>query len=181
MLELTITTPPAALPVARETLARHLRLAEGFEEPSPEEALLDRYLAAATAEVEARTQTALVRRGCRLRVAAWEADGRLTLPVGPVAAIQSGEIDGTPLSGLSLGPGPTRQRLSRGGAPLPAIPAGGAATLEFEAGFGPGPADIPADLAEAVLRRAAHLYAERTGPVPPEIDRLLAPWRPIRL
>ncbi len=44
---------------------------------------------------------------------------------------------------------------------LPTIDQGGMAEIEFEAGFGPAWADIPADLGHAVLLLAAHYYEHR--------------------
>ncbi|GMG81230.1 hypothetical protein LNKW23_04420 [Paralimibaculum aggregatum] len=183
MYELTEITEPAALPVEHSALEAHLRLGTGFAEPSGEAVLLDRYLAAATAEIEARTGLALVAREFRLTVTRWGPGGCLVLPVGPVSALGAATLAGQPLSGLSLAPGRLRQVVSRAGAALPPIPPGSTAEIAFTAGFGPGAADVPADLAQAVLLVAAHLYDDRPGgaAMAPEIDRLIARHRALRL
>lgn len=192
MITLTETTPPAALPVPAERLAEHLRLGAGFADPSGEAALLDLYLRAATAEVEARTAQALVRRGFRVTAAAWDRCGHLRLPVGPVATVAAFAFTGggaaVPVDPglLALGPGRTRQRLtSRGGGALPPIPAGRVAEIDVTAGHADGPAGVPADLAEAVLLLASRLYDDRAGAatagLPAAVAALLAPHRPLRL
>ncbi len=182
MFELTETAPPPELPVARAALEAQLRLGEGFADPTGEGALLDRVIAAATAALEARLGAAFVARGFRLRTDAWGPGGRLVLPVGPVAEIAAARLGGDALEGLTVAPGTSRQIVSRGGAPLPCLGAGRVAELDFTAGYGTA-AEVPAALREAVLLLAAHLYDDRTGvrAEPMLIDRLIGPYRPIRL
>lgn len=183
MIELTELAPPAVPAVPRDDLMAHLRLGEGFGEPSGEEAILDRYLAAAAAEIEARASLALISRSFRLRADRWDHDGCLTLPVGPVSAIDAASLGEQPLNQLSVGPGTTRQKITRAGQALPPLGAGHLAEFTFTAGFGPSAADVPADLAQAVLLTAAHLYDDRPGGSAsrPEIDRLIAPYRAYRI
>lgn len=191
MIELRETAPPVS-PVSRDDLERHLRLAQGFSVATGEADLLDRHLLAATRQIEARTGRALSVRGFTLEVEAWERDGCLHLPVGPATAVSSLTISlgGATLTTLAeadlvLGPGATRQRLSRtGGGALPAIPPGGRASLAFTAGY----ADVPDDLAQAVLILAARLHDTRDGArdrspgaLPSDVTALLAPYQPVRL
>lgn len=190
MFDLTETGPAPALPVAADTLASHLRLGEGFGDPSAEEDLLALYLRTATAHLEARTGLAFVARGFSLSVAAWDRCGTLVLPVGPVTAVAGVTIlaEGTATSlapaDLAVAPGPSRQRLTAaGGGPLPPIPPGGCASVAFTAGFG-APEAVPGDLAKAVLLLAAHFYENRAGTesgLPPAVAALIAPHRPVRL
>lgn len=192
MIELTDTSHPPGPPVPAARLAEHLRLGSGFAEPSAEESLLELYLAAATAHVEARIGQALIARDYRLTVSAWDRAGHVVLPVGPVAALASAAFTGPggtvalDLGEIELAPGRTRQRVSGpGGAPLPPMPAGHAADFGFTAGHGATPEEIPSDLAEAVLLLAAHFYDDRAGQaapgLPEAVAALLARHGPVRL
>lgn len=182
-------TAAAAPPVTRAALRAHLRLSEGFPEDTAEDALLDRYLAAATVQIERRTGQLLLQRPVTLRVGAWFGSGHLVLPVGPVAAIDSLAFsDGTAgdAGALAIEPGRTRQRISRpDGAALPPIPAGGHAVLDFTAGHGATEEAVPEDLVQAVLMLAAHRFEARDGAdgtaLPPAVLALIAPHLPVRL
>ncbi|MGF1500814.1 MAG: hypothetical protein ACFBSD_03280 [Paracoccaceae bacterium] len=186
---LTETAPAPEGPVPLARFREHLRLAEGFAEDSAEDALLTHFLATATAEVERRTGQALVARGFLLRVAAWDRTGCLTLPVGPVATIESLSFTGSgdPLDqstdGLCLAPGTTGQRLSAAGG-LPPIPAGRVAELRFTAGYGAASA-VPADLGYAVLLLAARHFSDRDAEakpgLPAPVAALLDPHRRVRI
>lgn len=193
MIELRETAPPVS-PVSRADLERHLRLAQGFSVDAGEEALLDRHLLAATRAVEARTGRALSARGFALDVAAWDRDGCLRMPIGPVAEVASLTITlgGATLASLAaadlgLGPGASGQRLARAsGAALPAIPPGGRASLAFSAGYAAGA--VPEDLLQAVLVLAGRLHDARDGErgrhpggLPSDVRALLAPYQPVRL
>ncbi len=190
MFDLTETGPAPAFPVETQTLSSHLRLGEGFGDPSAEADLLALYIRTATAHLEARTGLAFVARSFSLTVGAWDRCGTLVLPVGPVTAITSASIeaDGTTTvldpADLHVAPGSQRQRLTAaGGGPLPPIPPGGRASLAFSAGFG-GATAVPGDLAKAVLLLAAHFYENRSGTesgLPPAVAALIAPHRPVRL
>jgi len=62
------------------------------------------------------------------------------------------ETIGLPSSTWALEPGEQRQRLSgAGGRALPVIPTGFEAEIDFQAGFGPTPDDVPGELSQAVL------------------------------
>ena len=188
---LTQIAPPAALPVTLAELRAHLRLSDGFPEDTAEDALLLTYLETATAQIEARTGQALVGRPCTLRVGQWSASGHLVLPLGPVEAIDAfawvGGAPGpdVPPGELVVEPGRTRQRVTGpGGGALPPIPAGNSAELGFTAGRA-SPAEIPADLRQAVLMLAAHRFEIRDGAeapgLPAAVAALVAPHRPVRL
>lgn len=185
---MTETAPPVP-PVSRAALRAHLRLSEGFPEDVAEDGLLDRYLAAATAQIERRTAQLLLAREVTLVVGAWTASGHLVLPVGPVAAIASlafsdgGTVDP---AALALEPGRTRQRLTGpAGSQLAPIPPGGTATLVFTAGHGASAAEVPEDLVQAVLMLAAHRFEARDGAeapgLPPAVAALIAPHLPVRI
>ena len=191
---LTETSPAAVNPVPLDEFAAHLRMAQGFADDSAEDALLELYLRNATTVVEARIDKALIRREFKLQVTAWNRDGILVLPVGPVAAIGSlNFIRGAETIALtadvwSLELGSSRQRLTgSGGGALPAIPDGHVAELIFDAGFGESWNDVPGDLSQAVMLLAAHYFENRYGEaepgqgIPVAVQALLETQQPVRL
>lgn len=190
---LTEVAPATFNPVPVKELSLHLRLAHGFADDGAEDALLELYLRNATAAIETRLSRALVRRAYVLQVASWDRNGHLTLPVGPVAHIDTirfiqpdANIDLTPDEWI-LKPGECRQRLvGSGGGALRALPQGALAELGFQAGYGTSWNSVPDDLRQAVLLLAAHYYEYRTAEDPgngfPHAVRvILEPHRPVRL
>ena len=189
---LTETAPAAVAPVSLSELSAHLRLAHGFPDDAAEDPLLDLYVRNAVAAVETRTGRALIRRGFLLRLSAWDKEGHVVLPVGPVEALDSlrlvhgGDVVDLAAGSWAVEPGTGRQRITgpNGGA-LPPIPMGYVAELSFQAGFGPEAADVPGDLRQAVMLLAAHYYERRyedDGPgMPMKVRALVEPWRPVRV
>ena len=164
------TTPAVLNPVPLQELAAHLRLGHGFADDGSEDALLELYLRNATAVIETRTNGALIERDFTLQVPAWDRNGHVHLPVGPVAAIGTFQIiAGGNTSTLDpsdwvLESGTRRQRITGpGGGPLPGLPRGGIAELSFTAGYGPSWNEVPDDLRHGVLILAAHYYEARDG------------------
>lgn len=191
---LTETSPAAVNPVPLDEFAAHLRMAQGFADDSAEDALLELYLRNATTVVEARVSKALIRREFKLQVTAWNRDGILVLPLGPVAAIGSlsfirgAETIALTADAWSLELGSSRQRVTGpGGGALPAIPDGYLAELVFDAGFGESWNDVPGDLSQAVMLLAAHYFENRTGDavpgqgLPVAVQALLETQQPVRL
>lgn len=189
-MDLSIITPPdpGALPVA--AFRAQLRLGTGFADETSQDGELAGFLTAAIAAIEARTGKALLSRGLRLGLEAWRWPDAQALPVAPVTAIT--ELVLRDASGAATTVDPARYRLKPDGhrpqivargLVLPPIPPGGRAEIAFTAGFGPAWADLPADLAQAVLLLAAGQYQARTGlPGPsPAVAALLAPWQPVRV
>lgn len=182
--------PAEALPMA--ALRDHLRLGTGFADDALQDGILEAALRAALGTVEARIGRALIARAFSLRVVRWHDATALVLPVGPVVALASFEVEDagggrTDALGRVALEAPAGGRpvvVPRGGGLLPAIPEGGAALVGFAAGFGPW-AGVPADLRQAALMLAASFYEDRgaasaTG-FPPVVGALLAPWRVLRL
>ncbi|MFZ5964709.1 head-tail connector protein [Thalassococcus sp. BH17M4-6] len=182
----------ADLPLA--ALKRHLRLGTGFAEDDLQDPVLASFLRAALAAVEGRTGKALLRRGFVLTQAAWHDATGQVLPLAPVTAItQLAMVDryGTahvvPQDRYRLERDSTTPRLMPMGSSLPEVPSGGGIELRFEAGFGAGFGDLPADLAQAVLLLAAHYYEYRDetalgqGCMPFGVTSLLARYRPLRM
>lgn len=165
-------TPAARNPVPLREFGAHLRLAHGFTDDGSEDGLLELYLRNATAMVERRTGQAMISRVHTLQVGCWDRNGHLTLPIGPVSAVDSiqfvssGATVDLDAADWQLQPGTARQRLTGalGGALWP-IPHGSIAELRFTAGHGGTWNDVPDDLRQAVLLLAAHLYENRFGEV----------------
>jgi uncharacterized phiE125 gp8 family phage protein len=180
-------TAPGALAVPTATLAAHLHLNTAAPELDETETL-ERLIEAATASIERQTQTALIMQTWRWSTATW----RKTLPLRPVAAIESIEIvdsdgDATPWTGWFLVHGPHPRIGTRKGQTRPAIPHEGHARITFTAGYGTGWTDVPPDIRQAITLLAAHWYEHREAATDPlaalpfGVASLTAPYRPIRL
>lgn len=192
MLVEQTTAPAAALPVA--DFRDHLRLGTGFADEGAEDSLLETFLRAAIAAVEAWTGKVLLERDFRLTLMAWRDTRAQVLPVAPVSEIKSVKIidcldweslvDG---SKYRLQQDTHRPVLMARGSRLPTIPAQGSVSIDFTAGFGSGWADVPADLAQAVMLLAAYYYEYRHemrvgGAVMPYgVSSLVDRWRNVRL
>lgn len=192
MLVEQTTVPNAALPVAE--FKDHLRLGTGFADDGVQDEVLEAYLRAAIAMIEARTGKALISRSYSWTLTAWRDLARQVLPVAPVSAITGlsildrfgGEEVIAPTR-FGLEPDTHRPALVATGFSLPVIPVGGSAVIAFEAGFGPDWSAVPADLGQAVLVLAAHLYEVRgsgagiDADLPKAVQMLIARWRNVRL
>lgn len=182
-----------ALPLAE--LRAHLRLGSGFvqaDDPAEDAALIG-YLRAAIATIEARTGKVLLTRRFRLRLDDWRDPEGQTLPLAPVHAVEQIEIEGR--SGgpriisshlYRLVPDGQRPRIDPVGTFLPAVPHQGAVTIRFSAGFGDEWAQVPVDLAQAVLLLAARYYEDRSfegslSAIPQGVAALIERWRLVRV
>ncbi|SIQ04760.1 phage conserved hypothetical protein, phiE125 gp8 family [Paracoccus thiocyanatus] len=198
MMLVEVTAPAAAaLPVA--VLRDHLRLGTGFGMPGDgagdgaETAALAGFLRAAIATVEARTGKVLLARRFRLRLEAWRDPQGQPLPLAPVEAVETVEIADAAGAVAVVDPAAWRlvadmQRpvLAPVGTVLPAVPQGGFAEINFRAGFGAEWAQVPADLAQAVLLLAARYHEDRSfegsaGALPFGVGALIERWRSVRV
>ncbi|EPX87251.1 phage putative hypothetical protein gp8 family [Rubellimicrobium thermophilum DSM 16684] len=192
LVELT-EAPAAALPV--QTLREHLRLGSGFADDSLQEGLLAGFLRAAIAAIEGRTGKALLSRDFAQSVTEWARPDRQPLAVAPVVEIAAVRLVDANGAETSLPPsawrldreGSVRPALVPVGAFLPRVPIGGQAIVTFTAGYGPQWADVPPDLAQAVLMLAAHYHDFRhdtalgPGCMPFGVTALIERYRPLRL
>lgn len=191
MLTEATAIPDAELPV--QALKDHLRLGTGFADDGMQDGLIAAYLRAALAMIEARTGKALLARMFLLRLERWRGAGQgQTLPVAPVVSITSVRLDDG--AGHATDLAPSRWRLVRdmsrprleGLGGLPAIAEGGHVEIRFEAGFGAW-ADVPADLAQAVLLLAAEFHERRHSggddlpALPMAVQVLIERWRTVRI
>ncbi|SLN54492.1 head-tail connector protein [Roseisalinus antarcticus] len=186
------TVPQSALPVAE--FKDHLRLGTGFGEDDLQDAVLESYLRAAMAAIEARTGKILIERSFSWSVTFWRDQTAQTLPVAPVSAMEDfaivdrgGQETGADLADIQLAPDMQRPRIRATHGCLPSIPAGGFVQMRFIAGFGPEWSDLPADLAQAVMMLAAHYYDYRHeaglsgGALPYSVNALIERYRTVRL
>jgi uncharacterized phiE125 gp8 family phage protein len=184
--------PVAALPL--EAMKAQLRLGSGFGDDDVQDALVLGYLQAAIAAIEGRIGKALIARGFRFGLTCWrEATGQ-ALPLAPVRAIAALRI--IDAGGVDVVIDPARYRLVAdlhrprlvpSAALLPALPRGGRAEIDFEAGFGPLWSDVPADLRQAVFLLAARYHEFRheaemeAGTIPFGVVGLIERWRTVRV
>ena len=191
MLVEQTTVPNGVLPVAE--FKDHLRLGTGFADDGVQDDVLEAYLRAAIAPIEARTSKALITRSCSWTLTAWRDLAAQVLPLGPVSAITAlsifdrlGAEELIDSGKYVLEPDLHRPRLVSTGYTLPVIPVGGTAVIAFDAGFGAAWNDVPVDLGQAVKMLAA-LYYENRGTHPGEagmpagVASLIARYRPVRL
>jgi len=183
--------PPALEPVTLDEVKDYLRV-----ETADEDTVLTRLVAAARHLAERTTGRALVTQSWRLTLDRWPGPRVIELPLPPlqsvdaVIVIDDAEAETVwPASNTvaDTGTEPGRLALRDGVAPpLPGRDIGGLA-VDFTAGYGAQPTDVPEALRQAMIRLAAHWFEHRDGPetgrgvVPADIEALLAPCRVARL
>jgi uncharacterized phiE125 gp8 family phage protein len=191
LTELT-TVSGAALPL--QALKDHLRLGSGFADDGMQDALVESYLRAAMAAIEARIGKVLVARQFMLSLQDWRGQSEQALPVAPVAALVSVTlVDALGVQTVlaparyRLVPDTHRPKLAAVGILLPAVPSEGRVEIVFDAGFGAAWSAVPPDLAQAVLLLAAEFYEHRldTGGrsfgLPVTVQALIEKWRTVRV
>ncbi|SFZ85879.1 phage conserved hypothetical protein, phiE125 gp8 family [Devosia enhydra] len=183
---------PAVEPVSLAEARAHLRLdGEG------EDGLVATLVTAARIHVEAVTGRALIAQSWRLVRDAFPANRIVPLPIGPLISLEAitaydgdGVAQAVPLAGImpESGSHPPRLFLPRLLAQPPLRERQGL-EIDFIAGFGEAPEDVPEGLRLALLRLVAHWFENRDAVilagsgsiVPMGIDTLLTPWRRVRL
>lgn len=186
------TVPAAALPL--QAFKNHLRLGTGFADDGMQDAQAESYLRAAIAAIEGRIGKALLARPFLMTLHGWRWPNEQPLPLAPVGEVLSLTVfdrDGTghavAATSWHLVGDMQRPRVAAAGSMLPSIPTGGRVEIVFEAGFGAAWADVPADLAQAVLLLAAQYYERRhetgaqDGAMPFGVMALIERWRTVRV
>lgn len=192
MLTEETTLPQAALPLA--AFRAHLHLGSGFAEAGLQDEVLEGFLRAAMAAIEARTGKVLIAREFMLELPGWAGASVQPLPLAPVV-----EVAGVTVLDRAGGVrevDPARWRLERdmqrpclcaNGGLLPGVPTGGRVVVRFRAGMAADWAGLPADLAQAVLLLAAHYYEYRQdtglsgGCMPFGVTSLIERYRALRV
>lgn len=189
-MTLVLVTPPAAEPVAREDVKAFLKLEQGDEDT-----LIDTLIAAARLHVEAATRRMLIAQGWRLVLDGWPARRLIELPLSPVIGVEAVTVydrEGEPTvldqAAYVVDPLSTPARILV----REAVPVGLAFNgieIDFTAGYGTDPADVPAPLRQAAMKLVAHWYELREPvafggaphSVPAGLEALLAPYRVVGL
>jgi uncharacterized phiE125 gp8 family phage protein len=192
MLVEETSVPSAALPVVE--FKAHLRLGSGFADENLQDSVLESFLLAAMAAIEARTGKILIERDFSWTLTRWRDQSGQVFPVAPVQSIQSvtlvdrmGDVATVAPSAYRLEQDMQRPRLRATGACLPQIPTEGQSVVVFAAGFGAGWGDVPIDLRQAVMLLGAHYYEYRSdtalkgGCMPFGVTSLIERYRPVRV
>jgi len=171
----------------------HLRLGTGFGEEDIQDEVLESYIRAAIAAIEARTGKVLLSRNMVWELTCWSSGTAQSLPVAPVSEITSVTL--TDRVGTETMVDSARYKLERDmqrpklvsiGTALPAVPTDGTVRIVFVAGYGSTWLELPPDLREAVFLLAAHYYENRRdqtgagGLMPFGVMALLDSYRTIR-
>ena len=186
------TVPDLALPVGQ--FKSHLRQGTGFSEDSVQEAVLNGFLRAAMAAIEARTGKILMSRDFTWELSRWPRTDGVARPVAPVTALTGVALvspddveTGVDLALFRLEQDTHQPCLKPVGYALPSIAQGGAVRIGFTAGMAPVWDALPADLAQAVMLLAAHYYEYRNetslgdGCMPFGVTSLVQRYRNLRI
>ncbi len=181
----------AALPV--DQFKAHLRLGAGFAEGNVQDEVLNGFLRAAIAAIEARTGKVLIERDFSWSLNGWRDPAGEVLPVAPVVSVAAVTL--TDAAGIEtvvdaeayrLERDMQRPRLRPVGACLPRVQTGGSVKIAFAAGMAADWGGLPADLGQAVLLLAAHYYEYRdetalgAGCMPFGVTSLIQRYRTVR-
>jgi uncharacterized phiE125 gp8 family phage protein len=194
MILTEVSAPPAAAVPVR-AFAEHLKLGTGFADDGSEDAVLELYIRAAMAAIEARLGRALLARGFAWTVTRWREDASQGLPIAPVRSVETitlVDADGAetavdPENWSVLRDSQRPRLVGRFGRNLPKIPRSGHAEIRFTAGFGETWEAVPADLRQAVFLLAAHFYENRadsgsvSGSMPFAVLVLIEAYRATRI
>ena len=178
---------PAEEPVSLDEVRDFLKIDGGAED-----GLLATLVAAARVHIESTTAHAMIAQTWRLALDAWPQAERLPLPVAPIFSIEAMtayDPEGEPTEiDQSQVVADTRAGALLLPVPAPALPGlrqRHGIEIDYVAGYGSTPAEVPADLRQAVLGLAAYWYENRgmvlpsggVAVVPPGFDRLIAAYR----
>ena len=191
-LEELASIPSVVLPVSE--FAGHLHLGTGFADDGSQDAVLESYLRAAMAAIEARVGKALLVRTFSWTLTTWRDGCAQGLPIAPVQSISAFKLVDlaggetiVPTGVYYLEKDSQRPRMVAVDGSLPSIPAGGTAVIEMQAGFGASWDGVPVDLAQAVFLLATHFYENRNGAgklenaMPFGVMALIEPYRSVRV
>lgn len=181
-----------ALPI--QALKDHLRMGSGFSDDGMQTGLIDSYLRASMAAIEGRIGKVLLARRFKLTLEDWRNLDEQPLPVAPITSIVSVTLVDVAAvatvlaaSRYRLVQDRHRPKLIAAGVLLPLVPTDGRAEIVFDAGFGAVWANVPPDLAQAVLLLAAEFYENRHDNggravgLPVVVQTLIERWRTVRV
>jgi len=180
---------PAQEPVTLAEAKAFLRL-----DDEAEDGLVSTLVTAARLHVEGITGRALLAQSWRAVLDAWPRDRSVRLPVTPllsVTAVTAYDADGEghAVSLAQFWPENGKLLLPVNVAGMPTLRERGGIEVDYVAGFGSEREDVPADIRQALLalvgywfeHRDAVIVAGSGAVVPSGFDRLVAPYRSVRL
>ncbi|MBU1176410.1 MAG: head-tail connector protein [Alphaproteobacteria bacterium] len=184
---------PATEPVTLAEAKAFLRVDGTDEDP-----FIQTLIAAARLHTESVSGRAMITQSWRVLVDQWPADRKLRLPVAPLktlSEIRTYDADGEPTI-LALaefqpesGTAPAHLVVPSMVADMPALRQYNGIEIDYVAGFGDAPENVPEDLRHAVLtlvgywfeHRDAVIVAGSGAVVPAGFDRLIEGYRQVRL
>lgn len=168
-MTLTDLPPTPVLAVSLDAAKTFLRV-----DHSDEDALITEMIDTASRQIEDRCGISLITRPQRLTKSA--AGAGVYLNRYPIHSIEAASQNEAPL---------TIEANLRARPVLVRTDETGDVTVDFTAGYGETPADIPTPLRQGVLLLLAHLYEHRGAEAPSNfpmmVDALIQPYRGIRL
>jgi uncharacterized phiE125 gp8 family phage protein len=180
---------PAEEPVSLVEAKAFLRVDDGAED-----GLIATLIAAARMHVEGITARALLAQSWRVVLDRWPEDGVVRLPVGPFMAVteitaydESGVGHDVPLAQFMSAP--DRLLLPTTVSGMPALRERQGIEIDYVAGFGTEPEEVPVDIRQALLVLVGHWFEHRDAVivagsgavVPTGFDRLVAGYKRVRL
>jgi uncharacterized phiE125 gp8 family phage protein len=180
-----LITPPAAEVLTLGDAKAHLRL-----DTSDEDDLVLALIRVAREHLERTTGLCLITQGLRLHLDSISEDGVIRIGRGPVQAIESvtvydeaGTATSASLAGSVLDGNSRPARLMLVQCPEPGRAVNGI-EVDFIAGFGDAPTDVPDGLKRAMLTHVALMFScrgvvdagDQPALIPPGYDRLVAPY-----
>ncbi|MEM8979399.1 MAG: head-tail connector protein [Pseudomonadota bacterium] len=180
------------LPLAE--FREHLRLGTGFSETDLQDSVLEGYLRASIAAIQARTGKILLSQDFTWTLLAWPGSDCVLFPVAPsveILSLAARSADGSAQAYdpalFRVVPDTHRPQLRAQALSFPNVPSDATIEIKFRCGFGPSWQETPADLAQAVLLLAAHYYEFRhetalgEGCMPFGVTALLQAYKPLRV
>jgi len=180
---------PAGEPVSLAQAKAFLKI-----DDDAEDALITTLIGAARLHVEGVTGKALLAQSWRIVLDAWPETGWVKLPVMPLIAVSAITTLDDNGAGHALDLGSVfadgeRLIVPRAIADMPPLQERQGIEIDYLAGFGSDPDDVPADLKQAMLGLVAHWYEHRDAVivagsgalVPSGFDRLVAAHKRVRL
>lgn len=184
---------PAEEPVSLARAKAWLRV-----EDDAEDGLIESLVMAARIHLERVTGRALMTQSWRVVLDGWPGEGVVTLPVSPLIALSgiraydaAGDATELALGQFSVDAHRTPAAVFVPGtvAGMPVLRERRGIEIDYVAGFGTEPEDVPNDLVQAVKTLVGYWYENRDGVilgaeshfVPAGFERLVSPYKRVRL
>ena len=189
----TLLIGPTVEPVTLTEAKAHLRV-----DSSADDTLIQSLIMASRLHIEAALDLALISQSWRFQLDRWPRARSLNLPLCPVQSLTTVKVftsddDSEVLDNAAFildgTATPARPILSgRTSLPLPGRVANGI-EIDFVAGYGDAPSDVPQPIRQALLLLTAHWYENRepveigaaATVIPSPVSELLSPYRRKRL